>query len=153
MTRPHSSKFQQSLQLLLSKGPRFLLVSIFGNLLGYILGVGVYSITQAFTGVFIASVLGGLIHNTITYSSHYLFTFPSVISFLQGWIKSLGCSALAILLLSAAGTLVIHQTPLPFWLVQLFFLGMGVFYSIVTNFFFIFRRPSRSLHEPPVEPL
>ncbi len=131
---------QDFLQRFLEKGPRFLCVAAVANLSGIGLGYFFFKHFAPRFGISLVSVVGGIVHVLITYSSHYCFTFRRPGNYLRGLWKVYVSSWLGMLIASLLNQFLIGSLQMPYFLAQALIFCFGASYSVVVNFLFVFRK-------------
>lgn len=144
----------QSLWLRLKeKGLRFLCVALVANGTGLSCSYLLYKKLTPALSILVVSILSGIIHVFITYSSHYCITFKKPGHFLRGLWKVYITAWLGMLITSILGQFLLGTLKLPFFAAQGIILCMGAAYAVVINFLVIFREsPSVSASERAPEP-
>jgi hypothetical protein len=127
---------------LIEKGPRFLCVAIIANLAGMGLGYLLFKRFAPVVSITLISVVSGVLHVLITYSSHYVFTFRRPGNYFKGLWKIYITAWVGMLISSLLNQLLIGSLQMPYFLAQGFIFCFGASYSLIVNFLFVFRRPS-----------
>jgi hypothetical protein len=147
-------RLAQSLWLRLrEKGIRFLCVAIVANGAGLSCGYLLYKKLTPLLGILVVSIIGGIIHVFITYSSHYCITFRKPGNFLQGLWKIYITSWVGMLISSVLGQFLLGTLKLPFFIAQGIIFCVGAVYAVIINFLVVFReKPSVSAPETESNP-
>ena len=137
----------QSLWLRLrEKGIRFLTVAVVANGAGLSCSYFLYKRLTPALSILVVSIISGVIHVFLTYSSHYYITFKKPGNFLQGLWKVYVTAWIGMLMTSVLGQFLMGTLGLPFFVAQGVIFCVGAAYAVVVNFLFVFRAPMT----PPV---
>lgn len=127
---------------LMEKGIRFLCVAVGANAFGLSCSYVLYKRLTPALSIALVSIISGILHTLITYSSHYFLTFGRPGNYFKGLWKVYLSAWLGMLIASFLGQFLMGTLRLPFFVAQALIFGVGAAYSIVVNFLFIFRNPS-----------
>jgi len=134
--------FEQFWTRLKEKGVRFFWVALVANSAGIACGYVLFKSLTSALPIALASVIGGILHVLITYSSHYYFTFKKSGDYLQGLWKVYLTAWLGMLISSVLNQFLMGTLQMHYFLAQAVLFSFGASYSLAVNFLFIFRRQS-----------
>jgi len=121
------------------RGPKFLVVAFIVNPIGMGCGYELYKHFSGSIGIAATSLISGILHAALTYSSHYFFTFGRPGSYFPGLAKMYAGAWIGMLIASAISQVLLGTLQIPFFWVQLLMLIFGASYSICVNFLFVYR--------------
>jgi hypothetical protein len=121
------------------RGPKFLVVALLANPIGMGCGYGIYKHFSGSIGIAATSLISGILHAALTYSSHYFFTFGRPGSYLPGLAKMYAGAWVGMLITSAISQILLGTLQIPFFWVQFIMLVFGASYSVCVNFLFVYR--------------
>lgn len=124
------------------RGQKFLCVGILANLAGVFFSFLLYKGLVPRLSVALVSMIGGVFHVLITYSSHYFITFGIPGGFFLGLFRVYPTAWVGMLCASLLGQLLIGTLKFNYFPAQFLIFCFCATYSILVSFLFIYRQKS-----------
>ena len=123
-----------------TRGVRFIVVALIANPFGLGCSYLFYKAFSSTIGIAPVSIISGIFHCFLTYSSHYWFTFGKPGNYLGGLLKVYAGAWFGMVVSSGISQYLIGTLKVHFFWTQLIILGFGATYSICINFLIMSRR-------------